>query len=213
MAHNEVPNTSDMNYVPLMPYKGTEATGGDSKLTNLNVYYEVSKTARERVRSSSCQDRGLTKSCPVGRYCLDAHGHSACLAHDSRCRVRSPLKYPMRPRCTVSDIFDSFFYSGLARRKSALSLIWLSIMAAALISFQWFFWGYSLAFSHSAGRFIGDLTNFGFRNVLGQPSVGSPRIPDLLFAVYQGMFAAVTYVTPLITFVVNDDRVYSGQPD
>lgn len=100
---------------------------------------------------------------------------------------------------------DSFFYSGLARRKSALSLIWLSIMAAALVSFQWFFWGYSLAFSHTAGRFIGDLSNFGFRNVLGQPSVGSRRIPDLLFAVYQGMFAAVTYVMPLVRTVINDD--------
>lgn len=86
----------------------------------------------------------------------------------------------------------SFFYSGLARRKSALSLIWLSIMATGVISFQWFFWGYSLAFSHSAGPFIGDLANFGFKDVLAQPSVGSPKIPDLLFAVYQGMFAAIT---------------------
>lgn len=56
-------------------------------------------------------------------------------------------------------IFHSFFYSGLARRKSALSLIWLSIMATAVISFQWFFWGYSLSFSHTAGKFIGDLEN------------------------------------------------------
>ncbi|KAI7251243.1 ammonium transporter-like protein [Hortaea werneckii] len=85
-----------------------------------------------------------------------------------------------------------FFYSGLARRKSALSLIWLSVMATAVVSFQWFFWGYSLAFSHSAGKFIGDLANFGFKGVLAQPSVGSARIPDLLFAVYQGMFAAIT---------------------
>ncbi|CAF9910572.1 MAG: ammonium transporter Amt1 [Heterodermia speciosa] len=85
-----------------------------------------------------------------------------------------------------------FFYSGLARRKSALSLIWLSIMAVGVVSFQWFFWGYSLAFSHTAGKYIGDLTNFGFNNVLAQPSVGSKRIPDLLFAVYQGMFASIT---------------------
>ena len=55
-----------------------------------------------------------------------------------------------------------FFYSGLARRKSALSLIWLSIMATAVTTFQWFFWGYSLAFSHKAGLFIGALDNFGF---------------------------------------------------
>lgn len=85
-----------------------------------------------------------------------------------------------------------FFYSGLARRKSALSLIWLSIMATAVTSFQWFFWGYSLTFSHTAGPFLGDLANFGFRDVLARPSVGSSRIPDLLFAVYQGMFSAIT---------------------
>lgn len=86
----------------------------------------------------------------------------------------------------------SFFYSGLARRKSALSLIWLSIMSTAVVSFQWFFWGYSLAFSHQAGKYIGALDNFAFINVLAQPSVGSPRIPDLLYAVYQGMFASIT---------------------
>ena len=66
------------------------------------------------------------------------------------------------------------------------------MMATGLISFQWFFWGFSLSFSHTAGRFIGDLSNIGFRHVLAAPSVGSARIPDLLFAVYQGMFAAIT---------------------
>jgi Amt family ammonium transporter len=87
-----------------------------------------------------------------------------------------------------------FFYSGLARRKSALSLLWLSIMGTAVVSFQWFFWGYSLSFSHTAGMFIGDLANFGLMDTLGAPSVASPLVPDLLFAIYQGMFAAITYV-------------------
>ncbi|KAJ1331191.1 Ammonium transporter [Microdochium nivale] len=85
-----------------------------------------------------------------------------------------------------------FFYSGLARRKSALSLIWLSVMSTAVTSFQWFFWGYSLTFSHTAGPFIGNLANFGFRDVLARPSVASDSIPDLLFAVYQGMFSCIT---------------------
>lgn len=67
-------------------------------------------------------------------------------------------------------------------------------MATAVISFQWFFWGYSLAFSHSAGKYIGNLDNFGLKDVLAAPSVGSSRIPDLMFCVYQGMFAAITYV-------------------
>ncbi|KIH92049.1 ammonium transporter MEP2 [Sporothrix brasiliensis 5110] len=85
-----------------------------------------------------------------------------------------------------------FFYSGLARRKSALSLIWLSMMSIAVVSFQWFFWGYSLTFSHTGSSFIGDLSNFGLMKTLGQPSVGSTKIPDILFCLYQGMFAAIT---------------------
>lgn len=85
-----------------------------------------------------------------------------------------------------------FFYSGLARRKSALSLVWLAVMSTAVTTFQWFFWGYSLTFSHTAGPYIGDLANFGFKDVLARTSVGSDRIPDLLFAVYQGMFSAIT---------------------
>lgn len=65
-------------------------------------------------------------------------------------------------------------------------------MSVAVTCFQWFFWGYSLTFSHSAGPFIGDLSNFALRDVLARPSVGSEHVPDLLFAVYQGMFSALT---------------------
>lgn len=65
-------------------------------------------------------------------------------------------------------------------------------MAAGVTTFQWFFWGFSLTFSRSASSFIGDLADFGFKNVLARPSVASSRIPDLLFAAYQGMFSAVT---------------------
>ncbi|KAI5865410.1 ammonium transporter [Durotheca rogersii] len=85
-----------------------------------------------------------------------------------------------------------FFYSGLARRKSALSLIMLAMLSIVVVDFQWFFWGYSLAFSHTGSSFIGDLSNFGLRETLAQPSVGSGKIPDLLFCLYQGMFAAIT---------------------
>lgn len=65
-------------------------------------------------------------------------------------------------------------------------------MATAVTSFQWFFWGYSLTFSKTAGPFIGNLENIGFRNVLGAPSIGSSKIPDILFALYQGMFSCIT---------------------
>ncbi|KAI8624743.1 ammonium transporter [Xylariaceae sp. FL1651] len=85
-----------------------------------------------------------------------------------------------------------FFYSGLARRKSALSLIMLSMLSVAVVDFQWFFWGYSLTFSHTGSAYIGDLSNFGLMKTLAQPSVGSTKIPDILFCLYQGMFAAIT---------------------
>ncbi|KAF9517950.1 hypothetical protein BS47DRAFT_1389403 [Hydnum rufescens UP504] len=86
-----------------------------------------------------------------------------------------------------------FFYSGLLRRKNALSMIYLSMMCVAVVSFQWFFWGYSLAFSEKVhGHFIGNLDHFGLKGVLGQPSVGSSRVPALVFCVFQLMFAAIT---------------------
>jgi Amt family ammonium transporter len=135
------------DYVPLIPYNGTTATGGDAMTDDLNLYYNAGDIA------------WMITSTALVLLMIPGVG---------------------------------FFYSGLARRKSALSLIWLSIMSVGVISFQWFFWGYSLSFSHSAGKYIGDLSNFGFKDVLGAPSVGSSKIPDLLFAIYQGMFAAIT---------------------
>lgn len=79
-----------------------------------------------------------------------------------------------------------FLYSGLARRKSALSMIWACMASCSIITFQWYFWGYSLAFSqYATNGFIGDLQKFGLMKTLGAPSPGSPLIPDLLYAFYQ----------------------------
>jgi Amt family ammonium transporter len=56
-------------------------------------------------------------------------------------------------------------YGGMTRRKSALAMIFQSMTVMAVITFQWAFWGFSLAFSRTGGPFIGDLSNFGMRNV------------------------------------------------
>ena len=49
-----------------------------------------------------------------------------------------------------------FFYAGLLRKKSALSMIWMSMAVMAVVTFEWFFWGFSLAFSPtSTNKFIG----------------------------------------------------------
>lgn len=79
-----------------------------------------------------------------------------------------------------------FLYSGLARRKSALSMIWACMGSCSVVMFQWYFWGYSLAFSSSATNgFIGNLSHFGLKTTLGAPSPGSPLVPELLYAFYQ----------------------------
>lgn len=87
----------------------------------------------------------------------------------------------------------AFLYSGLARRKSALSMLWVVMMSFSVIVFQWYFWGYSLAFGQTSGNgFIGDLKHFGLMKVWATPSVGSPLIPALLYSFYQMLFCAVT---------------------
>lgn len=79
-----------------------------------------------------------------------------------------------------------FLYSGLARRKSALTMIWVCMASFSVITFQWYLWGYSLAFSaQGTSGFIGDLNHFGLINTLGAPSPGSPLIPELLYSFYQ----------------------------
>jgi Amt family ammonium transporter len=86
-----------------------------------------------------------------------------------------------------------FLYSGLARRKSALAMIWAALGASAVVNFQWYLWGYSLAFSPTGtSGYIGNLASVGLRNVLGNPSPGSPLIPELLYSFYQMQFCAVT---------------------
>jgi ammonia channel protein AmtB len=69
---------------------------------------------------------------------LDAYIDCVGTAHDSWRWVR--LAIPLELETMLTELSVSFFYSGLARRKSALSLIWLSIMSVAVVSFQWFFW-------------------------------------------------------------------------
>ncbi|CAE6519277.1 unnamed protein product [Rhizoctonia solani] len=81
----------------------------------------------------------------------------------------------------------------LSRRKNALALLWVVVFSNAVVIFQWYFWGYSLAFSATATNgFIGNLRHFGLQHVMADPSPGSPLIPDLLYSFYQLEFCCVT---------------------
>ena len=81
-------------------------------------------------------------------------------------------------------------YGGMSRRKSALSMIFQGLAVQAVVSFQWTFWGFTLAFSRTGGPFIGDMSNFGLIDTMAAPSWGAAVIPDIVFAFYELMFAA-----------------------
>ncbi|CAG8604548.1 7928_t:CDS:2 [Cetraspora pellucida] len=85
-----------------------------------------------------------------------------------------------------------YFYSGMARSKNALSLIMLSVLSAAVVSFQWWLIGYSLTFGNSTSKYIGSAEFAFFRGVDMTPYSQSTPIPRIVFAMYQCMFAAIT---------------------
>jgi Amt family ammonium transporter len=57
---------------------------------------------------------------------------------------------------------------------------------------QWYTIGYTLAFSKTDSFFIGNFDHVVLNGVYDKPSIGSAEIPELVFCIYQGMFAAIT---------------------
>jgi len=85
----------------------------------------------------------------------------------------------------------AFFYSGMVRKKNAVSTIMHSYMKLCVISIVWVLWGYSIAFGESFNGIFGGLNFLGFKNV-GQDALEGMTIPHMLFASFQGMFAVIT---------------------
>lgn len=74
-----------------------------------------------------------------------------------------------------------------------VSLIWAVAASNAVVIFQWYFWGYTLAFSSTATNgFIGNLKSFGLKDVEADPSPATPLIPEILYSFFQMEFACVT---------------------
>ncbi len=80
------------------------------------------------------------------------------------------------------------FYGGMVRKKSVISMIALAIIAFALVSIQWVLFGYSLAFGSDIGGFIGGPDYFALNGV----GLDGDGIPDILFMVFQMVFAGLT---------------------
>jgi Amt family ammonium transporter len=77
----------------------------------------------------------------------------------------------------------AFFYGGLVRGRNVISTIMLSFMSMAVVSVVWVLWGYSLAFGEG-NALMGDLSLLGLKGM--EPG------DDMLFAIFQMMFAIIT---------------------
>ncbi|HSP96443.1 MAG TPA: ammonium transporter [Candidatus Dormibacteraeota bacterium] len=86
----------------------------------------------------------------------------------------------------------ALFYGGMTRQKNMLGTIMHSYFIIGLVSVHWAVIGYTLAFGTDVGGLIGGFDHL-FLNGVGQgPSPFAKTIPDLLFVMYQGMFAVIT---------------------
>jgi len=85
-----------------------------------------------------------------------------------------------------------FFYGGMARNRNALSLILLSFIGIGVVSVQWFLFGYSLTFSDTGSRFIGNFDWGGLKDVGNDPTIIAPSISSLSLCLYQVTFAIIT---------------------
>ncbi|WP_440952150.1 ammonium transporter [Methanococcoides sp. FTZ1] len=79
------------------------------------------------------------------------------------------------------------FYGGMVRNKNLISMVAISFISLAIVSIQWVTVGYTLSFGPDIGGLIGGFDFIGLRGV----GMDGDGIPDLLFMVFQLVFAAV----------------------
>jgi Amt family ammonium transporter len=87
----------------------------------------------------------------------------------------------------------ALFYGGMVRTKNVLGTIMQSFIALGVITIQWAFFGYSLAFGPDIGHVIGSLEWAGLRGVGLTPFPDyAATVPHQAFMIFQMMFAVIT---------------------
>ena len=95
-----------------------------------------------------------------------------------------------------------FFYGGMVSSKNVVSVLKQSLVILSLVSIQWVVIGYSLAFGPDIKGIIGSLDYFGLRGVGFAPNPDyAGTVPQLVFMIYQGMFAIITPALIIGAFV------------
>ena len=96
----------------------------------------------------------------------------------------------------------AFFYGGLVKAKSVISMMMMSFGALGLIGVLWVLYGYAITFSNAGvGNFVGvdsiigiDLSQLGLAGAYQEALDGSQTtpFPTLAFAAFQATFAIIT---------------------
>jgi Amt family ammonium transporter len=87
----------------------------------------------------------------------------------------------------------AFFYGGLVKAKSVISMMMMSFGAMGLIGVLWVVYGYAIAFPGAEGTIFAwsvDPGAFGLTNLLEVPE--GAAYPPLAFAAFQATFAIIT---------------------
>ncbi len=91
----------------------------------------------------------------------------------------------------------AFFYGGLVRRKNVLSILMQCMTITAVVSIEWIVLGYTWVFGTglqdggAAGQFIGGFDKV-FLNGVTLSSLTTGNIPEIVFVLFQCMFAVIT---------------------
>ncbi|MGJ7920164.1 ammonium transporter [Neobacillus sp. LXY-4] len=85
----------------------------------------------------------------------------------------------------------ALFYGGLVSERNVISTMMHSFVSLLVITVVWVLWGYTLAFGTDIGGLIGSLDYLGLKGIGVENSLGF-TIPDLIFVIFQGAFAAIT---------------------
>lgn len=84
-----------------------------------------------------------------------------------------------------------FYYSGYIRRTSTLTIFLSILVPFSCVTIQWFLLGYSLVFSDTGSKIIGNF-DYAFLNHIGKlPSSLLTNVPSNVFMIYQGLFAGL----------------------
>jgi Amt family ammonium transporter len=84
----------------------------------------------------------------------------------------------------------AFFYGGMTSVKNINNMIMMVFLCMAIVSVQWVFWGYALAFGADKGGFIGGLGMAGLGGI--KPDDLSGTLSHYTFISFQATFAIIT---------------------